>query len=401
MLHRHAAAIRPYPLPTRQHAAARPNSRQIRQMSAMPANLPFRSQFAARPNNRRHHQPTATHPQTTSTPNLSQTLMISRQTLVISRKALIRALASSRRPSHPENPPNPANPASDNPHNANHSPSPISQKSQFRQRSNTRPALICSRRPSHRENPPKSCFRQSAQRKSQPIPNIPKITVQTTVKHSPASSVRGAPPIPKIPPNPANPVRGAHPIPRDNPPNANHSPSPISQKSQFRQRSNTRPNTHLFAAPLPSRKSPQILQILLQTIRPTQITAHPQYPKNHSSDNGQTLARPLICSRRPSHPENPPKSCKSCFRQSAQRKSQPIPNIPKITVQTTVKHSPGHSSVRGAPPIPKIPPNPANPASDNPPNANHSPSPISQKSQFRQRSNTRPATHLFAAPLPS
>ena len=78
MLHKHAAAIRPYPLPTRQHAAARPNSRQIRQMSAMPANPPFHSQLAARPNNRRHHQPTATHPQTTSTPNLSQTLMISR-----------------------------------------------------------------------------------------------------------------------------------------------------------------------------------------------------------------------------------------------------------------------------------------------------------------------------------
>ena len=252
MLHRHATAIRPYPLPTRQHAAARPNSRQIRQMSAMPANLPFRSQFAARPNNRRHHQPTATHPQTTSTPNLSQTLMISRQTLVISRKALIRALASSRRPSHPENPPK-----------------------------------SC-----------KSCFRQSAQRKSQPIPNIPKITVQTTVKHSPGhSSVRGAPPILKIPPNPANPA----------------------------------------------------------------------------SDN----------------PHNP------------QRKSQPIPNIPKITVQTTVKHSPEHSSVRSAPPILKIPPNPANPASDNPPNANHSPSPISHESQFRQRSNTRPNTHLFAAPLPS
>ena len=81
MLHKHAAAIRPYPLPTRQHAAARPNSRQIRQirqMSAIPANPPFHSQLAARPNNRRHHQPTATHPPTTSTPNLSQTLMISR-----------------------------------------------------------------------------------------------------------------------------------------------------------------------------------------------------------------------------------------------------------------------------------------------------------------------------------
>ena len=29
---------------------------------------------------------------------------------------------------------------------------------------------------------------------------------------------------------------------------------------------------------LPSQKSPKILQILLQTTRPTQITAHPQYP---------------------------------------------------------------------------------------------------------------------------
>ena len=234
MLHKHAATIRPYPPPTRQHAAARPNSRQIRQMSAMPANPPFHSQLAARPNNRRHHQPTATHPQTTSTPNLSQTLMISRQTLDLVK--------------------------------------------------------------------------------------------QRSYEHS---RVRVAPPIPKIPPNPKN-------HSSDNPPNANHSPSPSVRVSP----------------PIP-------------------------YPKNHSSDNGQTLARPLICSRRPSHPENPPKSQKSQFRQSAQRKSQPIPNIPKITVQTTVKHAPGHSSVRGAPPIPKIPPNPKNHSSDNPPNANHSPSPIS------------------------
>ena len=111
MLHKHAAAIRPYPLPTRQHAAARPNSRQIRQMTAIPANPPFHSQLAARPNNRRHHQPTATHPQTTSTPNLSQTLMISRRDLSSNTR---EPPASSRRPSHPENPPK-------------------SQKSQFRQ----------------------------------------------------------------------------------------------------------------------------------------------------------------------------------------------------------------------------------------------------------------------------
>ena len=147
MLHKHAAAIRPYPLPTRQHAAARPNSRQIRQMTAMPANPPFHSQLAARPNNRRHRQPTATHPQTTSTPNLSQTLMISRQTLVISRTALIRAPASSRRPSHPA----PQIP------------------SQFRQRSNTRPATHLP--PSQKSQ--KSQFRQSAQRKPTAHPQYP------------------------------------------------------------------------------------------------------------------------------------------------------------------------------------------------------------------------------------
>ena len=113
MLHKHAAAIRPYPLPTRQHAAARPNSRQIRQMSAMPANPPFHSQLAARPNNRRHHQPTATHPQTTSTPNLSQTLMISRQTLVISRTAPEHSRVRGA-PPIPKIPPNPKNHSSDN-----------------------------------------------------------------------------------------------------------------------------------------------------------------------------------------------------------------------------------------------------------------------------------------------
>ena len=168
MLHKHAATVRPYPLPTRQHAAARPNSRQIRQMSAMPANPPFHSQLAARPNNRRHRQPTATHPPTTSTPNLSQTLMISRQTLVISRTALIRALASSRRPTHPENPQK-------------------SCKSSFRQ-------------------PPQSLV------------------------------------------------------------NSRHLSS------------NTHTSAPAPASPLPSRKSPKIMQILLQTTPPTQITAHPQYP---------------------------------------------------------------------------------------------------------------------------
>ena len=222
MLHKHAATIRPYPPPTRQHAAARPNSRQIRQMSAMPANPPFQSQFAARPNNRRHRHPTATHPQTTSTPNLSQTLVISRQTLVISRTALIRAPASSRRPSHPENSKilqillQTIRPTQITAH------PPKSQKSQFRQRSNTRPATreFASPLPSRKsQNPANPASDNPPNRNHSPSPKIPKITVQTTVKHSPGHPrVRSAPPIPKIPPNPKN-------HSSDNPPNA--SPQPI------------------------------------------------------------------------------------------------------------------------------------------------------------------------------
>ena len=97
----------------------------------------------------------------------------------------------------------------------------------------------------------------------------------------------------------------------------------------------------------------QILQILLQTVRAPQITAHPPNPKNHSSDNRsqslmisratlvnarQTLVQAHQCQQGSRHPENPKKSCKSCSRQSAHRKSQPIPQIPKITVQTTARN---------------------------------------------------------------
>ena len=71
MLHKHAATVRPYPLPTRQHAAARPNSRQIRQMSAIPANPPFHSQLAA-PSQQPPPSPTDRHPPANNLhPNLS------------------------------------------------------------------------------------------------------------------------------------------------------------------------------------------------------------------------------------------------------------------------------------------------------------------------------------------
>ena len=116
-------------------------------------------------------------------------------------------------------------------------------------------------------------------------------------------------------------------------------------------------------------KSPQILQILLQTIplspaakktrRPTinrspAIPKIPQNPANPASDNPPFPRRkkdpppnhqPFAC-----NPENPPKSCKSCFRQSALSPPQ------KRIRQPAISRSPA---------IPKIPPNPANPASDN------------------------------------
>ena len=94
---------------------------------------------------------------------------------------------------------------------------------------------------------------------------------------------------------------------------------PISHKlsSSLVKRSHERPAP---AAPLPSRKSPKIMQIQLQIIRPIS--------RQTLVISRQTLTRALASSRRPSHPENLPKSCKSCFRQPAQRKSQPIPNIP-------------------------------------------------------------------------
>ena len=159
-------------------------------MSAMPANPPFHSQLAARPNNRRHHQPTATHPQTTSTPNLSQTLMISRQTLDgdlsysahtgSGRTCPLRML---RR---------------------------ISQAAFHQQ-------LFLGGDPLFRQFAPPLPSRKS--------PQIPKITVQTTVKRSPGhlarrlNRARAAPPIPKIPPNPKN-------HSSDNPPNCKSQPIP-------------------------------------------------------------------------------------------------------------------------------------------------------------------------------
>ena len=120
-------------------------------------------------------------------------------------------------------------------------------------------APLRQRRPTHPGNPQKSCkscFRQS--------PQISHKLSSSLVKRSherPCAS--GAPPIPKIPKNPANPAS-------DNPPK--------SLVNSHDHSSNAHTSAPAPAAPLPSRKSPKILQIQLQTTRPTQITAHPQYP---------------------------------------------------------------------------------------------------------------------------
>ena len=286
MLHKHAAAIRPYPPPTCQHAAARPNSRQIRQMSALPANPPFQSQFAARPNNRRHRQPTATHrPPCTREYPPPQSLINSRhhssnahadapvptsplpsrkspkilQILLQTIPPISHKLSSSLvkrscerpcasgAPPIPKIPKNHANPASDSP--------PYLSKTLVISRQTLTRAPLRQRRPSHPENPPKSCkssFRQSPQ------------SLANT--HDLSSNAHTSAPVPTSP------------LPSRKSPKIMQillqTIPPISRKLS----SNAPTSAPAPAAPLPSRKSPKIMQILLQTTRTTQITAHPQYP---------------------------------------------------------------------------------------------------------------------------
>ena len=65
--------------------------------------------------------------------------------------------------------------------------------------------------------------------------------------------------------------------------------------------------------PLPSRKSPQIPKITVQTTRPTQITAHPQYPMTSNATSGVTIPK---ISQNPANPLS--------------TKSQPIPKMSTI-----------------------------------------------------------------------
>ena len=134
-----------------------------------------------------------------------------------------------------------------------------------------------------------------APHKSQPITQIPKITVQTPphprtqrshhTNHSPSPKSQNHSPTNR--PHPRT-QRSHH---------TNHSPSPKSQKSQFRHR------------PIPCPKNST-----------TQITAHQNLPQNHSSDNRIQIVG--ISSKSQSKPLPPPSAPS---QQSQKRSNQPPP----------------------------------------------------------------------------
>ena len=171
-----------------------------------------------------------------------------------------------------------------------------------------------------------------------PIIAPPQPALSPAAKKTRRPTINRSPAIPKIPQNPANPAS-------DNP------PFPPLPKGSADQPSTGCPQ---------SRKSPKILQILLQTIRPFP-RCQKDPPPNH-----QPLAR---------NPENPPKSCKSCFRQPA------LSPAAKKTRRPTINRSPA---------IPKISQNPANPASDNLPFPPPQKRPAAQPSTARPQSRKSP-----------
>ena len=116
---------------------------------------------------------------------------------------------------------------------------------------------------------------------------------------------------------------------------------------------------YIGASPIIAPPQPALSPAAKKTRRPTinrspAIPKIPPNPANPASDNPPFPRRkkdpppnhqPFAC-----NPENPPKSCKSCFRQSA------LSPAAKRVRQPDINRMPA---------IPKIPPNPANPASDN------------------------------------
>ena len=171
-----------------------------------------------------------------------------------------------------------------------------------------------------------------------PIIAPPQPALSPAAKKTRRPTINRSPAIPKIPKILQILLQTIRPFPRrkkDPPPN--HQPlarnpenPPKSCKSCFRQSALSPPQKRPAAQPSTarpqSRKSPKILQILLQTIRP--FPAAKRIPP--------TRHQPPIAR----NPENLPKSCKSCFRQSAlsppqkrpaAQPSTASPAIPKIS----------------------------------------------------------------------
>ena len=231
--------------------------------------------------------------------------MISRATLVNARQTLVQAHLRQQGRRYPENPkilqiliqtvrapqitahpPNPKNHSSDN-----RSQSLMISRATL---VNARQTLV------------QAHLRQQGCRH----PENPKILIQT---------VR-APQITAHPPNPKN-----------------HSSDKRSQSLMFSRATLVNARQTLVRAHLRQQgrrypENPKILQILTQTVRAPQITAHPPNPKNHSSDKrSQTLM---------------------------------ISRETLVNARQTLERA---LLCRQDPNIPKIPKNPANPAPDNPP----------------------------------
>ncbi len=157
--------------------------------------------------------------------------------------------------------------------------------------------------------------------------------------------------------------------------------TPKSPKSQFRQPL-AQPKLvagHPQKITVPSPKSP---------IKSQSIPQIPQITVQTTPRPTQTRGRRKITA----HPPNPPNHSSDNTSPNPnsrhEKKHSPSPKSPQITVQTTPRPTQTH----GRPKITAHPPNPPNHSSDNAspnPNSwqaqNHSPSPKSPKSQFRQR----------------
>ena len=188
-------------------------------------------------------------------------------------------------------------------------------------------AHLCQRRPSHPENPQKSCkscFRQfpqslvnsrhlssnahaSAPVPTSPLPSRKSPKICKSCSDTPnqtlviSQTLTRAHLCQRRPSHPENPQKSCKSCFRQ---------SPQSLVNSRHHSSNAHASAPVPTSPLPSRKSPKILQIQLQTIRPTLVISR--------VITRQTLIRAPLRQRRPSHPENPQKSCKSSFRQSPQ-----------------------------------------------------------------------------------